>query len=74
MVTTRPERQEVLFRQRAARAGFVLSESCLRRVVGGEEVMREQWAHPGSVTRRRNVRIRSAGTRPPGPRGARGRA
>ncbi|MFD7656107.1 DUF5753 domain-containing protein [Actinosynnema sp. NPDC059797] len=58
VVTTRRERQEALLRPGAARAEFVLSESCLRRVVGGGAVMRGQLDHLAALARRRNVRIR----------------
>lgn len=57
VVVTRLERQEVLFRQRPAQARFVLSESCLRRVVGGSAVMHEQLTHLESLARRRNVQV-----------------
>jgi hypothetical protein len=43
----------------------VLDESCLRNVVGGPAVMREQCAHLLSIVRRPNIRIQVA---PAGPR------
>lgn len=57
IIATRLERQEVLFRQVPATAGFVLSESCLRRSFGGNAVMHEQMNHLDKLARRRNVRI-----------------
>lgn len=60
VVATRLERQEMLFRQRPAQAAFVLSESCVRRIIGGNAVMHEQVAHLESLARRRNVQIQLA--------------
>lgn len=57
IVATRLERQEILFRQRPAQAAFVLSESCLRRIIGGNAVMHEQVLHLDATARRRNVQI-----------------
>lgn len=57
VVATRLERQDVLFRQVPATAGFVLSESCLRRSFGRNAVMHEQMIHLDKMARRRNVRI-----------------
>ncbi|MEV0680717.1 helix-turn-helix transcriptional regulator [Actinosynnema sp. NPDC050436] len=57
IVTTRLERQEVMFRRHPAEVGFVVSESCLRRVFGGNAVMHEQMLHLDSVSRRSNVRL-----------------
>ncbi|GAA3881573.1 helix-turn-helix transcriptional regulator [Saccharothrix violaceirubra] len=57
IVATRLERQEVLFRQRPAEAAFVLSESCLRRMFGGNLIMHAQLGHLEQLSRRRNVRI-----------------
>ncbi|GAA4529948.1 helix-turn-helix domain-containing protein [Amycolatopsis samaneae] len=57
VITTRLERQEVLFRQRPATANFVLSESCLRRMVGGNAVMHEQLKHLATIARRPNVQL-----------------
>ncbi len=57
VVATRLERQEILFRQVPATAGFVLSESCLRRSFGRNAVMHEQMIHLDKLTRRRNIRI-----------------
>ncbi|GAA1346949.1 helix-turn-helix transcriptional regulator [Saccharothrix algeriensis] len=57
IVATRLERQEVIFRQRPAEVGFVLSESCLRRVFGGNAVMHEQMLHLDAVAKRSNVRL-----------------
>jgi len=57
VVATRLERQDVLFRQVPATAGFVLSESCLRRSYGRNAVMHEQMIHLDKMARKRNVRI-----------------
>ncbi len=57
IVAYRLERQEVLFRKVPVTAVFVISESCLRRVFGGNAVMHEQVLHLAELTKRRNVRI-----------------
>ncbi|MFD9890666.1 helix-turn-helix transcriptional regulator [Amycolatopsis sp. NPDC059027] len=57
VIAARLERQEVLFRQRPATAHFVLSESCLRRMVGGNAVMHEQLRHLATTARRPNVQL-----------------
>ncbi|MEU4801754.1 helix-turn-helix transcriptional regulator [Actinosynnema sp. NPDC023587] len=57
IVATRLERQEVLFRRVPVTAAFVISESCLRRVYGGNAIMHEQALHLAELTRRRNVRV-----------------
>lgn len=57
IVATRLERQEVLFRRVPVTVVFVLSESCLRRVFGGNGIMHEQALHLDELSRRRNVRI-----------------
>lgn len=57
VVATRLERQEVLFRQKPATAAFVLSESCLRRMFGGNAVMHEQMLHLDALAQRPNVQL-----------------
>ncbi|MEV4056468.1 helix-turn-helix transcriptional regulator [Amycolatopsis sp. NPDC049688] len=57
IVTSRLERQEVMFRQKPATAHFVLSESCLRRVIGGNAVMHEQLEHLAAIARKPNVQL-----------------
>ncbi|SDO91973.1 hypothetical protein SAMN04487905_101127 [Actinopolyspora xinjiangensis] len=45
-VSAGPERQSILTRSIPPSASFVLSESCLRRRIGGPGVMRRQLDHP----------------------------
>ncbi|GAB3694144.1 helix-turn-helix domain-containing protein [Saccharopolyspora tripterygii] len=56
-VLARKERQDVFTRQDRPQLSFVLSESCVRRNIGGPEVMREQLRHLADMARRRNVQI-----------------
>jgi hypothetical protein len=57
VVTMRLERQQVLFRAEPTNAAFVLSESCLRRVFGGNAVMHEQMLHLANLAQRPNIRL-----------------
>ncbi|MEV6826244.1 helix-turn-helix transcriptional regulator [Amycolatopsis sp. NPDC051102] len=57
VVAARLERQEVLFRQRPATADFILSESCLRRMAGGNAVMNEQLKHLVAISRKPNIQL-----------------
>lgn len=61
-------RQEVLTKADGPRAAFVLSESAIRRMTGGLEVMREQLNHLAKVAKYPNVAIQvlpfSADTHP----------
>lgn len=45
VITARLERQEILHRADPPMVSFVLSESCIRRMVGGADVMAEQLEH-----------------------------
>jgi transcriptional regulator with XRE-family HTH domain len=56
-VKARLERQELLTREDGPTVSFVLSESCVRRVVGGREVMAEQLEHLVVMTEHPRVRI-----------------
>jgi transcriptional regulator with XRE-family HTH domain len=57
IILARCERQELFTRQDPPRMSFILSESCVRRQVGGPEVMREQLHRLVEMTRLRNVQI-----------------
>ncbi|GAA3461481.1 helix-turn-helix transcriptional regulator [Saccharothrix longispora] len=57
IVATRQERQEAIFRREAVRAAFVLSESCLRRRIGGNAIMHEQIRHLIALARQRGVQV-----------------
>ncbi|MCO5997686.1 helix-turn-helix domain-containing protein [Actinoallomurus rhizosphaericola] len=57
LVAARLARQEILDRKDAPWLVFVLSESALRRVVGGPEVMREQYARLLELAERPNITI-----------------
>jgi hypothetical protein len=54
-ITARLARQEILDGPEPPMLQFVLSESCLRRVVGDAAVMREQIDHLIALSRRPNV-------------------
>ena len=56
-VQARLQRQAVLTKQDAPRVGFVVSESALRRVVGGARIMREQLEHLAEVALLPNVQL-----------------
>ncbi|SFS96055.1 helix-turn-helix domain-containing protein [Saccharopolyspora flava] len=56
-VMARKERQTIFTRREMPQLSFILSESCLRRAIGGPGVMREQLLHLVEVGRRRNVQI-----------------
>jgi transcriptional regulator with XRE-family HTH domain len=56
-VLARKERQSLFNRQDPPELALILSESCLRRVVGGPEVMRGQLAHLQKLSRKRHVQI-----------------
>jgi transcriptional regulator with XRE-family HTH domain len=56
-VTARKERQEIFTRADRPSVSFVLSESCLRREVGGPEVMLAQLDYLVKVSRQRNVQL-----------------
>jgi Domain of unknown function (DUF5753)/Helix-turn-helix domain len=56
-VQARKERQAILTREDPPEVSFVLSESCLRRQVGGREVMAEQLDSLAEMARLHNVQI-----------------
>jgi transcriptional regulator with XRE-family HTH domain len=56
-VKARQERQKILTRSDPPSVSFVLSESCLRREVGGAEVMRPQLEYLVKVARLPNVQL-----------------
>ncbi|WP_219416609.1 helix-turn-helix domain-containing protein [Pseudonocardia nigra] len=56
-VRSRLERQEVLARSDAPTLSCVLSESCIRRMVGGPKVMSEQLRHMAELAARPRVQI-----------------
>ncbi|MFC7342877.1 helix-turn-helix domain-containing protein [Saccharopolyspora griseoalba] len=56
-VHARQERQSVLGRTDPPDVSFILSESCLRRIVGSSEVMRDQLDHLVEVSRLPNVQL-----------------
>jgi transcriptional regulator with XRE-family HTH domain len=56
-VRVRRERQALLTRENAAQFTFVLSESALRRVIGGPKVMAEQLRHLAELSLLPNVDI-----------------
>jgi hypothetical protein len=56
-VRARKERQRILGQEDPHEFGFILSESCLRRVVGGPAVMRDQLVHLQKLSRKRNIQI-----------------
>jgi transcriptional regulator with XRE-family HTH domain len=56
-VKMRQERQELLTRSGGPTFSFVLSESCVRRMFGGREVMAEQLEHIADLADNPNVRI-----------------
>ncbi len=57
LVAARKERQEIFSRDDPPQMSFVLSESCLRRVVGGAEVMRAQLDYLVKISRQRNIQL-----------------
>lgn len=57
IVETRMERQQVLLGDDPAEARFVLSESALRRMYGGNKVMHEQMIHLANMSLRDNIQI-----------------
>ncbi|MER7011201.1 helix-turn-helix transcriptional regulator [Saccharopolyspora sp. NPDC000359] len=56
-VEARRERQGVLTREKPAAAAFILSESCLRRRVGGVDVMQEQLDWLSEIALQQNVNL-----------------
>ncbi len=56
-VRVRKDRQALLTRQKPAHFTFVLSESVLRRVIGGPKLMAEQLRHLAELALRPNVDI-----------------
>ncbi|TDC59154.1 XRE family transcriptional regulator [Actinomadura sp. GC306] len=56
-VAVRMERQEILRRDKAPEAMFVLDESVLRRPVGGDQVMADQIDHLISMAQRPNIQV-----------------
>jgi transcriptional regulator with XRE-family HTH domain len=56
-VRARLERQEILDREDPPMVSCVLSESCVRRMVGGPKVMAEQLWHLAELAGRRRVRL-----------------
>ncbi|MGH3821497.1 MAG: DUF5753 domain-containing protein [Pseudonocardiaceae bacterium] len=56
-VQARKERQAIFNREDPPEVSFVLSESCLRRQVGGREVMAEQLDFLAEMARLHNVQI-----------------
>jgi transcriptional regulator with XRE-family HTH domain len=56
-VAARKERQEIFTRADRPTVSFVLAESCLRRMVGGPEVMGEQLEYLLKVSRQRSVQL-----------------
>jgi transcriptional regulator with XRE-family HTH domain len=56
-VAARKERQEVFTRSAPPDLQFILSESCLRRVIGAPEIMRKQLHHLVELSRQHNVHI-----------------
>jgi transcriptional regulator with XRE-family HTH domain len=54
-VAARKERQDLFTRDDPPNVSFVLSESCLQRMVGGPEVMRAQLDYLLKISKRRNV-------------------
>jgi hypothetical protein len=56
-VQARKERQAILTKEDPPEVSFVLSESCLRRQVGGREVMAEQLDALADMARLHNVQI-----------------
>lgn len=69
-VKARLERQLVLTKLNAPQVGFVLSESALLRMVGDEEIMRDQLRHVAEIAELPNVHLQvlpfRARTYPPG--------
>lgn len=57
LVRVRMERTAILERDDAPRLRFILSESAIRRNVGGPEVMREQLEHLAELAERPNLEI-----------------
>lgn len=57
VVRSRMERQEILDRDDCPTVSCVLSESCLRRMVGGREVMAAQLRHLGDLAERSQIRL-----------------
>ncbi|WFE27680.1 helix-turn-helix transcriptional regulator [Solwaraspora sp. WMMD791] len=57
-VEVRMERQSLLTRPRAPHLSVILNEAVLHRLVGGREVMIEQFEHLLDLTRRGNISIR----------------
>ncbi|MFJ2743639.1 Scr1 family TA system antitoxin-like transcriptional regulator [Streptomyces sp. NPDC087440] len=57
LVQARMERQSLLDREPTALAELVIEEAVLTRLVGSEEIMRDQMRHLAACARRRNVTI-----------------
>jgi plasmid maintenance system antidote protein VapI len=69
-IKARLARQEILDRANPPMLQFVLSESCVRRVVGDAAVMREQLDHLVELSRRKNIFLQVMPfDMPPGRRG-----
>lgn len=66
----RIERQLVLTKPQAPQVNFVLSESAVRRLVGDDQIMRDQLRHVAAVAERPNIHLQvlpfRARTYPPG--------
>ncbi len=56
-VRARQERQEILDRDDPPMLSFILSEACLRRIVGGRQVMAEQLEHLVELAARPRVQL-----------------
>jgi transcriptional regulator with XRE-family HTH domain len=56
-VLARKERQSIFTRDDRPQLSFILSESCVRRNIGGPAVMREQLLHLVEIARLRHVQI-----------------
>lgn len=56
-VATRMERQRILDRKDPPRLWVILDEPALRRMVGGPEVMKEQYEHLLTMAERDNIKI-----------------
>jgi hypothetical protein len=57
IVAVRLERQQLFHRAHPTETVFVLSESCLRRKIGGNKVMHDQLQHLATLAKRPNVQI-----------------
>ena len=57
LIASRHARQEVLAGTGAPESFFIIDEGAMRRLVGGAEVMREQWNHLSEMSRSARVTI-----------------